>query len=135
MINTINAIAPQNSGFLPHDIFLNFVVSVKPYTRPLSSPSDFGFVNKLIPTVAITVISHAQHALQKLAAIKLASGLKATLETDINSNFTKRNIVIELIIPRSNPQKAAGGVVLFQNIPNKIVANNGAFTIEKIACI
>ena len=53
----------------------------------------------------------------------------------IHAYFTARNSVNDEPIPSTSPQNAPAGVIQRTNMPSSMVANRGAFTHEKIACM
>ena len=81
------------------------------------------------------VIVQAQIARQKLTAMGLAFLLKAIHSIGKLWNLTSKKSVAEIDIPAKSPQKAPLPLMRFENMPKRIVANSGAFTIENKACM
>src|SRR6185437_12438447 len=90
-----------------------------PQTRPCSSDSGLGLVNNETPMVVKKQTDQAIVARQKLPAAaelycRMCAGSKKNLQTAAAK------------MPDTNPKKPPQGVVRFQNMPSKKVANNGA---------
>ena len=105
-----------------------FCILVSEQTSPLSSSSDFGFVTRLTIIVTIKLAVHDTPATINACPNPLRISYKGAIHPPFPSAMVNPCVNAAAKVPASNPQKAPWPVVLFQNMPNKKVANSGPFT-------
>ncbi len=114
--------------------FGSFGTVVNPYTNPTNSSRGLGLVAKLTTTVTTKQVVNAIIAIQKLWAIADGKWWTTPNQPPFPSASVSPKTKPAIPVPDASPANAPWPVVLFQNIPSKNVANNGALTNPNTSC-